>query len=149
MVKTLRNTKGQFAGSIGEGKTKTPTASTIKPQYSHVASNGYGNPEQTKVSADYLNRLDQIRSAKSRLTANEKNTLNLGYSLALGYPQLVTNGIDGAPLTPSNLSFKDVQSKLSGLHFAKEMLSPLEREVLSISEDLLRKIDPKSYTSTK
>ncbi len=31
MVKTLRNTRGQYAGSIGDGKTQTPTLQIIPP----------------------------------------------------------------------------------------------------------------------
>ncbi len=145
MVKTLRDPKGRFAGSVGTGKAKVPTVAptSVLP----VNKTGYEDIALTKASNDYLKELEQIKATKKRIKVTEKDTLNLGYSLALAYPKLVGAGIDDSPLFPSNISYEDVKSKLSGLHFAKEMLTPFEREVLTLSESILKKIEPKKYSS--
>jgi hypothetical protein len=41
----------------------------------------------------------------------------------------------------TGLSIDEARRKLSGLHFAKEALSPGEREILYIAEGLMRLID--------
>ena len=44
-------------------------------------------------------------------------------------------------LRPTGLTFDEVRSKLSGLHFAKGMLSKGELEILALAESLLTVID--------
>lgn len=44
-------------------------------------------------------------------------------------------------LRPSGLTLNDVRSKVSGLHFSKEVLSKGEREILLLAESLLTYID--------
>jgi len=45
------------------------------------------------------------------------------------------------PLYPSDLTLDQIRSKANGLHFAKEMLSDGEREILSLLESTLRLLD--------
>lgn len=44
-------------------------------------------------------------------------------------------------LLHSGLTFDDIRSKASGLHFAKESLTPNEREMLAYLEDLIDLLD--------
>lgn len=48
---------------------------------------------------------------------------------------------DNTPLYHSGLTFDQIRSKASGLHFAKEMLTDSERQMLAMLEDLMDIID--------
>lgn len=45
------------------------------------------------------------------------------------------------PLYHSGMTFDQLRSKASGLHFAKDILTPAEREMLAIMEDLIDIVD--------
>ena len=47
----------------------------------------------------------------------------------------------GTILPWTGLTVSDARSRLSGLHFAKDVLSEAEREILYIAEGLLRLLD--------
>ena len=49
------------------------------------------------------------------------------------------------PLRPTGLTLNEVRAKLSGLHFAKEVLSTGELEILLLAESLLDALD--NYSS--
>lgn len=48
---------------------------------------------------------------------------------------------DNTNVPPTGMTLDKVRSQLSGLHFAKEALSPKERQILSLAESLLFYID--------
>lgn len=56
-----------------------------------------------------------------------------------------TNEAEFLPWT--GMTLKEARSRLSGYHFAKEMLSDGERDILYIAEALLRKIDEDAETA--
>lgn len=53
---------------------------------------------------------------------------------------------DTTPIRPAGLTLDDIRMKASGLHFAKEMLSNGEREILSLLESTLNLIDSDAVT---
>jgi len=47
----------------------------------------------------------------------------------------------GRPVVPSGARIEDLRSKLDGFHFAKEMLSSGELEILAVAEQLMAELD--------